>query len=157
MGPDVLPRWVEPVAWDAEGALYHLWSEGSDLWLGRSADHGETWETWSIVTGEEPLYFPYLAARATGELAATWFSGSGESLRANVAWIDAGPDAGPSVRRADPFPLDSWIPMGESQVRATGGEYLPVVFLSDGDLGVAAPILNPSEERQGFSWYRVSR
>jgi hypothetical protein len=155
--PELLPRWVEPIAWDAEGALYYLWSEGSDLWLGRSADHGETWESWSIVTGEEPLYFPYLAARAAGELAATWFSGSGENLRANVAWIDASPDAGPSVRKAAPFQLDSWIPVGESQVRATGGEYLPVVFLSDGDLGVAAPILNFTEERRGFSWYRVSR
>jgi hypothetical protein len=128
--------------------------------LGRSADHGETWESWSIVTGEDPLYFPYLAARGPGELAATWFSGSGETLRANVARIDridASPAAGPSVRSAAPFQLDSWIPRGESQVLATGGEYLPVVFLSDGDLGVAAPILNFTEERRGFSWYRASR
>jgi hypothetical protein len=155
--PDVLPRWVEPVAWDAEGALFYLWSEGSDLWLGRSGDRGSTWESWSIVTGEEPLYFPYLAARGPGELAATWFSGSGEDLRAHVALIDARGSTPPSVRSADPFQLDSWIPAGESSVRATGGEYLPVLFLSDGDLGVAAPVQNIPENRLGFSWFRVSR
>lgn len=153
---DVLPRWVEPLAWDADGALYHLWSEGSDLWLGRSTDHGQTWESRVIVLAEEPLYFPYLAARGSGELAATWFSDSGENLRAHVALIDVNQPAGPLVRSADPLQLESWRPAGDSVVRDPAGEYLPVVFLSDGDLGVVTPIQNALENRNGFSWYRIS-
>ena len=154
--PDVLPRWVEPVAWDTDGALYHLWSEGSGLWLGRSIDRGNTWESWTIVRGEEPLYFPYLAARGPGELAATWFSGFGDNLRAHVALIDASGAFQPSVRSSDPYQLDSWRMMGDTLVRDPGGEYLPVLFLSDGDLCVVAPIQNSLENRQGFSWYRIS-
>ena len=153
---DVLPRWVEPVAWDADGALYHLWSEGSDLWVGRSMDQGKTWESWAIEGGEEPLYFPYLAAGGPGELAATWFSGSGDDLRAQVALIDARGASQPTVRSSDPFQLDSWRLIGDTLTRDPGGEYLPVLFLSDGDLCVVAPIQNSLENRQGFSWYRIS-
>jgi hypothetical protein len=154
--PDVLPRWVEPMAWDADGALYHLWSEGSDLWLGRSRDQGKTWESWTIVTGEEPLYFPFLAGRGPGELAATWFSGNGDNLWAHVASINARGTAQPSVWSADPFQLDSWRLTPESPLRDPGGEYLPVLFLSDGDLCMVAPIQNSLENRRGFAWYRMS-
>ena len=28
------PRWVEPLAWDADGALYSLWGCAKGLWLG---------------------------------------------------------------------------------------------------------------------------
>lgn len=153
---DLLPRWVEPLAWDADGALYHLWSEGSALWLGRSADRGNTWESWTIATGEEPLYFPFLAGRGPGELAATWFSGSGDSLRAHVALITARAGAQPTVRSAEPFQLDVWRTTQGAPTREPGGEYLPVLFLSDGDLGVVAPIQNPLENRRGFAWYRLS-
>ena len=153
---DPLPRWVEPVAWDAEGTLYHLWSEGSDLWLGRSVDRGDTWESWVVVTGEGSLYFPYLTARGQGELAATWFSGFGENLMAHVALIAAKGGGQPSVKEADPFQIDTWVLDGDSPTRDSGGEYIPVRFLSDGDLGVVAPIQNPRENRRGFAWYRVS-
>ncbi|MFC1531221.1 sialidase family protein [Gemmatimonadota bacterium] len=153
---DLLPRWVEPMAWDAEGTLYHLWSEGSVLWLGRSADQGETWEAWAIVTGEEPLYYPYLAARGAGELAATWFSSFGDNLRAHVAIIDASGASRPLVRSGDPFLVDSWRQTGESLTRVPGGEYLAALFLSDGDLCVVAPIDNSLDDRRGFSLYRTS-
>jgi len=154
--PGGLPRWVEPVAWDAEGALYYLWSEGSDLWLARSRDYGRTWKSWSIVSGQEGLYFPFLAARGPGQLAATWFSGFGNDLRAHVAFIDTRGSTQPSVRSADPLRLDSWVLTEGSAVPATGGEYLPVIFLSDGDLGVVSPIENIPENRRGFFWHRVS-
>jgi hypothetical protein len=154
--PADLPRWVEPLAWDAEGTLYHLWSEGSDLWLGRSQDRGETWESWTVVTGEDLLYFPYLVARGHGELAATWFSGFGDNLLGHVALIDARGGSQPLVRSADPFQLDCWSLQGDSQLRDPGGEDLPVLFLSGGYLCVVTPIQNSLENRQGFSWYRVS-
>jgi hypothetical protein len=37
---DEVPRWVEPIAWDTRGRLFSLWSEGSQLRLGWSQDHG---------------------------------------------------------------------------------------------------------------------
>lgn len=152
---DAGETWVEPVAWDAEGTLYHLWSEGTDLWLGRSVDRGGTWESWIVVTGEVPLYFPYLTARGQGELAATWFSGFGDDLLAHVALIAASGEGQPSVQAADPFQIDAWVMDGDSPSRDSGGEYIPVRFLSDGDLGVVTPIQNPLENRRGFTWYRV--
>ena len=152
----MVPRWVEPLAWDAEGALYYLWSEGTELLLGRSRDHGETWEHWPIATGEEPLYFPFLTARGPGELAATWFSGFGDSLQAHVALIDANRTTEPAVRTAAPLQVEAWRQTGESLMRDTAGEYLPVIFLSNGDLGVVTTIQNAPENRHGFSWYTVS-
>jgi len=156
--PDLepLPRWVEPLAWDSEGVLYYLWSQGSELWLGRSTDQGESWESWPIVSGQEPVYFPFVVARGPGEVAATWFSASGEDLRANVALIQAGGGGPPNVRRAAPIELDVWRSTGASSYREPGGEYIPILFLEGGDLGVVTPIQNASEHRLGFAWYRIS-
>ena len=61
-----------------------------------------------------------------------------------------------AVRWTAPLQVEAWRPTGESLSRDTGGEYLPVLFLSDGDLCVVTPIQNSPEDRQGFSWYRVS-
>ena len=76
------PRWVEPVAWDAKGGLYLLWTEVSGVWLARSLDLGVTWQVWRIAEseGDALSYYPYLVARGPGELAATWFTGTGDSL-----------------------------------------------------------------------------
>ena len=63
--PKDLPRWVEPEAFDGRGVLYSLWSEGTDLWLGWSADRGATWATARVVHSDVPLYFPYLIARGS--------------------------------------------------------------------------------------------
>jgi len=154
--PELLPRWVEPLAWDAAGSLYYLWSRGPELLLGRSWDLGETWESWTVFSGDDPLYFPYLAAGADGKLAATWFSGFGESLRANLALVQVRDGLPPTVRRAAPFRIDVWRETGEARLRDPGGEYFPVLFLSGGDLGLVAPVQNALENRLGFSWYRVS-
>ncbi len=153
--PEVVTRWVEPLAWDADGVLYHLWSEGTDLWVGRSDNRGRSWDSWLIVSGSDPLFYPFLSAGGPGELAASWFSGSGESLRANVALIDASGEDFPLVRRGEPIEVDAWRMAGESRMRDTGGEYVPVIFLADGSLGLVAPIQNGTGGRQGFAWYRV--
>ncbi|HXE98798.1 MAG TPA: sialidase family protein, partial [Solirubrobacterales bacterium] len=90
-GEETLPRWVEPLAWDARGALYSLWSNEEGLWLARSADRGATWSSWRVMTSGDVMYFPYLVARGPGELAATWFSGPAATMHAHVARFDVGP------------------------------------------------------------------
>jgi hypothetical protein len=40
-------------------------------------------------------------------------------------------------------------------VRDTGGEYLALLFLRDGSLGLVAPIQDERQHRFGFSWWRI--
>lgn len=155
--PDKIPRWVEPIAWDTKGALYYLWSEGRDLWLGRSEDKGNTWKSWVVAHDDDQVFFPYLVANGSSELAFTWFSGRDDSLRAHVARIEmpAGDDGEtPHVRESEPLQLDIWS-SNSPPTRSTGGEYIPVIFLSDGSLGVVTPIQNRHEGRLGFTWWRI--
>ena len=154
------PRWVEPLAWDATGALYSLWTNRQGVWLARSADRGATWKTWRVVESREVVYFPYLIARGRGELAATWFSGRGETLHAHVARFDVdGAGAPPRIIESPPFRIDSWVPggrPGDPPVRAPAVEYLAMTFLRDGALAVVSPIQNTAAERFGFSWRRIT-
>jgi len=151
--PDITPRWVEPLAWDADGALYHLWSEGRELWLGRSTDQGRTWDRWPVAHDDDRVFYPYLVGRGPGELAATWFSGRAESLRVHVARIDVGPGA-PQVNESVLFQPDSWT---QQRIRNPAGEYVPVAFLTDGGLAVVTPIQDVQGNRWGFSWWRVGK
>jgi hypothetical protein len=153
-----VPRWVEPVAWDGDGALYYLWSEGNELVLGRSKDQGASWARWIVANDGQMAYFPYLIARRSGELAATWFVGVGDDLIINVALIQA-PDSDegrPVVVRAEPFQPDSWFESDQTRGRDTAGEYVPVIFLSSGGLGVATAVQDSQGERYGFSWRTVN-
>ncbi len=157
--PIAVSRWVEPIAWDADGSLFYLWSEDDVMRLGRSRDDGAGWDIWDIHRDDEVMFFPYLVARGSGELAATWFSGSGDSLRVNVALIEVpGPaDVGSRITMAEPFPQDAWIVSGGRRVREPAGEYVPVAFLADGSLGVVTPIQNGAEGRGGFTFWRFQR
>jgi hypothetical protein len=151
---------VEPLAWDATGALFHLWSEGTSMWLGRSTDRGATWATWRLTDGTEQVYFPYLIARGSGDLAATWFEGRRENLRAQVAQIEigSGPGATPRVIPAPAIQPDSWVPdapPANPPPRDPAGEYLAVAFLRGGGWAVVSPIQNPLADRAGFSFWRV--
>lgn len=155
-----LPRWVEPLAWDAQGDLYSLTSNEEGLWLARSADRGATWSSWRVVQSADAMYFPYLVARSPGELAATWFSGPEATMHAHVARFNVRPgDAPPQAIEAPPFQPDSWsrtpAPDGGPSPRDAGGEYLPVAFLKNGDLAVVSTIQNSKTQRYGFSWWRV--
>ena len=154
------PRWVEPLAWDSTGALYAFWGADSAVSLARSVDQGATWTTWRLASGGAMTYFPYLVARGRGELAASWVSGKGASLRANVARIVV-PDSGaPVMTAAEPFEFESFVlpGFGEPSQRDAAGEYLPVVFLPDGSIGIVTPIQNLPDRRMGFGWrrYRAS-
>lgn len=160
--PSAVPRWVEPIAWDASGALYHLWSEGQEVRLGRSTDRGATWQTFTVAREARIAYFPYLVARGAGELAATWFVGRGDQLQARAALIamPAGAPGAPGateprVLLSPPFSPDSWRESEAAPVRDPAGEYLPVVWLARGGLAVAAPIQDQSADRWGFSLWRL--
>ena len=154
-------RWVEPIAWDSTGALFSFWSEGTTLWLARSTDDGASWTRWPVVEGGATLYFPYLVARGKGELAATWFSGLRDSIRANAARIlvDGVAEHSPRVMRADPFafPAFSRSDTSASPVRDTAGEYVPILFLRDGRLAVVSTIQDRAQNRFGFTFrpYRI--
>ncbi len=150
---EVTPRWVEPIAWDDEGALYLVWGEDSRALLARSQDQGATWETWQVADEGKTAYFPYLIARGDGDLAATWFAGVGNDLELRVAHISLSSSAGePTVRLAPKVVPDSWL-FGDEPVRNSAGEYAPVLFLENGGIGVATPIQNPADDRWGFSWW----
>jgi hypothetical protein len=153
-GPDAFPRWVEPLAWDARGALYSLWTNREGLWLARSKDQGATWTTWRLIESADLLYFPYLIARGRGELAASWTSGRADALQTHVARIDVG-DGAPQFLETSFVPETYGFGTSNS-VRDTAGEYVPVVFLKNGDLGVVSTIQNQAKSRFGFSWRKVS-
>jgi hypothetical protein len=157
---DGTPRWVEPIAWDASGALYYLWGTAKGLWLSRSLDQGETWTNWHILERDEVSYYPYLIARGRGELAATWSSGKGDTLQAHVARINVSDDkAPPQMIESQPFQTDTWSRVSEEHPgdpvrRVTAGEYIPVLFLREGGLGVVTTIQNGPEKRLGFKWWK---
>lgn len=149
-----IPRWVDPLAWDAAGDLYALWTDSSGVWLGRSRDRASTWRSWRIdlrAPGEPVAYYPYLAARGAGELAATWFVKTADPRSWRVALLDARGET-PRVRRSAPLSLESW--RGDPRRADEGGEYLAVRFLRDGDAAVVTPIQNASGGRLGFTWWR---
>ncbi|MBK6487164.1 MAG: exo-alpha-sialidase [Gemmatimonadetes bacterium] len=151
------PRWVEPVAWDSTGALFLLWAHERAMWLARSRDQGATWTTWEIARDSAVTYFPYLIARGDGQLAATWFTGMGDSLTASVAWIESAGDSAPRVARASVFRPEAFeggFPPDTATVRSAAGEYLGMSFLQDGSLGVAVPIQHPAAKRLGFGFRR---
>ncbi len=157
VGQGSIPRWVEPIAWDVDGRLYHLWSEGREVWLGRSVDNASTWSTWQIALDENSAFFPYLVARGSGELAGTWFS-SADSMSVRVAVIEfgeVGSDAQPNVVLSAPLRFESWMESDGEWMRDTAGEYVPVVYLRDGDLGVVTPLQDARTDRFGFTWWRL--
>jgi hypothetical protein len=169
----IVPRWVEPLAWDAGGMLYHLWSEGKKVFLGRSANQGATWTQWVVANESDTAFFPYLIARGSGELAATWFTGSGanfqsENLMVNVALIQAprSEDGQPLVARAAPFQPETWSENKGEVIRDTAGEYVPMIFLGKTELGVVTAMrdlrgdresgLTLHGDQQGFTWRKFT-
>lgn len=154
--PEVLPRWVEPLAWDGAGRLYSLWTDTMGVWLARSNDRGGTWSTWRIVEDRGPAYYPYLVARGDGDLAATWMSGTGDALHWELAHIVAGRDTdSPRVVRSAPQELKTFGSPDSTGKRrhGTGGEYIGLTFLRDGGIGVATA-LNDLPDHVGFTWWR---
>jgi hypothetical protein len=163
--PAVTPRWVEPVAWDAAGRLYSLWTDRQGgVHVARSRDRGDTWTEWKVASFPGLSFFPYLVARGKGELAATWLSATSTDLAGlewRVARIEVGDGGGrPRVLQSPPQSIESRrftdVAGGEVHNDAAG-EYLPVAWLRDGAIGVVTPIQNLPANRLGFAWWRFDR
>lgn len=149
-----VPRWVEPLAWDAAGALYTLWSTREALWLARSVDRGQHWTEWLLASGGDIRYYPYLVAAGPGELAASWFSGFGERTRAHVARMHVSGETVPRLVESEPLRLAIFQRDAPSEPD-TGGEYLALSFLRDGALALVAPLQDPARDRFGFSFWKI--
>ena len=151
---EATPRWVEPLAWDAAGRLYSLWTDKKGVRLAASDDRGATWATRTIADTAAPAFFPYLVARGRGELAATWFTSTKNDMK-DLQWYAARIDDR-HVLVSAAQPLESRRPRGPDGVLANdpGGEYLPIAFLRDGTLGVVTPLQNVPGKRTGFTWWR---
>lgn len=149
-----IPRWVDPLAFDRAGSLYALWTDSSGVALGRLRDDLNAWTTWRLVNraaGEPVAFYPYLAARGDGELAATWMVMTPDTLHwraANIVVRDDG--SAPTVRLSTPIALESF----RGGKADPGGEYLATAFLRDGSMGVVTPIQNKAKGRDGFVWRR---
>jgi hypothetical protein len=130
------------------------------LRVARTTDRGATWTTWKLAEGGDLRYFPYLTARAAGELNATWFSGRGDNLRLHIARVETQATdlaATPRVVEAPPIQPDTWewqTKPGEPRKRETAGEYAPVMFLKDGRLAVVTTIQD-LPTRGGFAFRSV--
>ncbi len=154
--PTLIDRWVEPLAWDEKGNLYHLWTDTSGVHLARSADRGNTWRAWRVVASGSRPHFPYLVARGDGDLAATWYTGTDSDLRAHVARITVSRDS-PRVVLSEPLLVDAWRRQqaGDSvRHRDAAGEYFPAVFLKSGGLGVVTAVQDIPGKREGFTWWK---
>ncbi|MEM8901750.1 MAG: sialidase family protein [Bacteroidota bacterium] len=149
-----IPRWVEPLAFDTDNTLYAMWSEGSQMKLAKSADNGDSWEEFIISQGQDTTYFPYMVASEQG-LLCTWLSGFSENIRHHAAVVNIDEDV-VKVHSIDPQKLDIWsrFAVGTYE-RYTGGEYFPIIPLSNGNIGMVTTIQNAKAERLGFSWWEL--
>jgi hypothetical protein len=163
--PEV-PRWAEPLAWDSAGALYHLWSAGATLHVARSRDRGESWTIHEVTRSLDPMFYPYMVAGGRGILAAVWFAGRMEgyyhaganelALRAGRFEFPSEGDASPRVFLSEPFLSQTWNRAATPPARTVGGDYVPVVLLSDGSVGAVTPIQDAAADRWGFTFWRFT-
>jgi hypothetical protein len=156
-----VPRWVEPLAWGADGALYLLWNDATGLFLSRSR-HGESsWSCRRLASsdGDRIAYYANLVASGR-ELVAGWFTGTGDDLTWRVARIRS-PDRADaiSVDFSPPFSVDAWMrspPPGFPPIRSTAGEYAGVARLHDGSIGTIVPVQQYVDRRFGFDFWRLN-
>ncbi len=155
-----VPRWVEPLAWDAKGALYLLWSQADGLHLGRSRDEGLTWDAWILAPseGDDLMYYPYLIARGDGELAATWYRGGGTAVTWQAATFRVDKTIH-GLSLSEPVLADAWdAPAQPSfpRVRSAAGEYTGLAWAPGGGIGVVTPIQDKEANRFGFTYRRLA-
>ena len=135
---------------------------GAGIRVAVSRDVGATWTKWKIADTPAIPYYPYLVAQSRGELVASWLTGKGNGLRANLAQITVLADSQPPrVALAPSFAFESFMlpGFGSPTDHDAAGEYLPVIWLPDGSIGIVTPIQNVAAKRTGFMWrrYRLQR
>ena len=149
-----VPRWVEPIAWDKENRFFALWSEGQQLKLGISKDNGDSWQEFEVAQNADTLYFPYLETSDQG-LLCTWMSGFTKDVKHNAAFIEVG-ESRIKTYPLEPQTLDVWSRFtSEGYSRSTGGEYFPIIPLSNGNFGMVTSIQNSKASRDGFTWWEL--
>ncbi len=159
LGPEDTQRWVEPLAWDAKGNLYALWTNKKTVSVARSKDLGKTWKEWKLVECPQKCFFPYMVVKGE-ELAATWMSGDEKQMSFNVArWkmSDSGPK---SSVFSGPQELDIWLKSDKEGAPAeahSGGEYDAVMFLRNENLAVVAPVQDEGKKKFGFAYYEFGK
>lgn len=149
------PRWVEPLAWDEKGNLYHLWSEGKQLTLGVSSNDGKDWKTYPITSSEKLIYFPYLNV-SNGDISCTWISGKGKELTHHAGTIIIQEEQA-YLSALEPQTLTDIRLRGGGDDLGDGGEYFPIKRLSDGGYGMVTTIQNGPDNRFGFTWWKLAR
>ncbi|MEN1786293.1 MAG: sialidase family protein [Bacteroidota bacterium] len=149
-----IPRWVEPMVWDKDDKLYLLWSEGKSLHLGITRDNGSSWEAHRVVQSNDTLYFPYMKMSKQG-LLCTWVSGFKNDIKHHAAVLEVA-DGVIHTHAISPQKTDIWsrFAIGDYQ-RATGGEYFPIIPLSNGNIGMVTTIQNSKANRTGFTWWEL--
>ncbi|MEM6701347.1 MAG: sialidase family protein [Acidobacteriota bacterium] len=146
--PNVVPRWVEPIAWTDDGRLHALWSEGAVVQFATSSDRGESWSTGELTPVEGIAFFPYMIADGNA-LVATWFEQDGEELYTRLARIDGGEASEATL--SERFQPDSFLEAPDPTVRNSAGEYVPPLVLPNGRHLVVTPIQDKANERWGFT------
>ena len=162
----LIDRWAETLAWDSAGTLYYLWSEDTTLWLGRSFDQGENWDSAELLAPGGYIFYPFLDAGPPGQLAAIWgtgrpgtLPGNDEEMQLQVGHIEWPADsAAAGLTLSATFPNDYWVEIDEGRfARAVGGDYLPVILLRDDSIGSLAPLYAEQGRTTGFTWRRFVR
>jgi hypothetical protein len=76
---------------DASGGVYAGWSDGHDVWIAASTDHGATWAAPFRVSQDGPALQssvePWLAAGGTGDVGVAWYgSPAADNMSATATW-----------------------------------------------------------------------
>ncbi|WP_172675922.1 sialidase family protein [Croceitalea dokdonensis] len=146
-------RWVDPLAWDDNDILYHMWSENQTLYLGVSEDYGQNWNIIEVLKNEDQLYFPFLSIK-NGTLAFSCLSGYDNDIRHHAGVINlVGNEY--NVSAIEPLKLENLKGRFGSDTLSHGGEYFPIQVLKDGDLGMVTTIQDYGKNQLGFTWWRL--
>jgi len=147
-------RWVDPIAWDADNRLYHLWTEGNEMTIAVSDDYGEHWQMFTVGKGDQPLYFPFLYV-ANGNIVCSWLSGYGNDLRHVVASMTIKKEQ-LTIKKMNEFELSNIKGrFGTESELSNGGEYFPIGMLNDGTIGMVTTIQDYENNQLGFTWWRL--
>ena len=149
-----IPRWVEPLAYDEQGQLHLLWSEGSELKLAISGDNGASWQEHTIAQSQDTMYHAYMET-VNDKILCSWVSGFGNRIRHHAAVVVVGQQE-VETHTIEPQRADIWsrFAVGDYE-RSTGGEYYPIIPLANGNIGMVTTIQNAKANREGFTWWEL--